>query len=106
MGISVWSTGLIGLPELLQSPLFDAGYIGPGDPAQRGDLPLGQRLTVIQAVAQANDLGLPGGQARLHAAADLTAGIPQIQLLQHIVVHADHVHQGQGAALPLLIQAV
>ena len=62
------------LPQLFQRPLFDAGYIGPGDAEGRGDLPLGQGDGAPQPVPQADDLGLPGGQALVHQAAEPEGG--------------------------------
>lgn len=83
-----------------------AGYITPRNSAQRGNLPLGQRLAAVQPVAQPDDVRLPLAQTAVHAPAHLGAGVPDVQLLQHVVVHADHVHQGQRIALSIGVQAV
>ena len=74
-------------------------YIGPADAALGGDLPLGTGRAAVQAVAQGDDLPLPVSQAGPDALAYLDAGVPGVQILQHGVVHRDHVHQGQGASL-------
>ena len=86
--------------------LAAAGYIGSGDAAQSGDFPLGQRLSAAQAVPQADDVGFPFRQAGIHTPAHPLAGVPEIQLLQHVVVHLHHVDEGQGVAVPLRVQAV
>lgn len=82
------------------------GYIGPGDAALGGDFTLGQRVLSAQAVAQADDHGLPLVQAILYALPHPDTGLPGIQIVQHIVVHADDVHQGEGAAVPVCLQRV
>lgn len=81
-------------------------YIGPADAAAGGDLPLCSGRAVIQAVAQGDDGPLPIGQAGGHAVPYLAAGVPGVQFLQHVVVHSDHIHQRQGAAVIIAIQAV
>lgn len=81
-------------------------YIGPADAAAGGDLPLCSGRAVIQAVAQGDDGPLPIGQAGGHAVPYLAAGVPGVQFLQHVVVHGDHIHQRQGAAVVIAIQAV
>ena len=83
-----------------------AGYIGPGDAAPGGDLPLGEGGAAVQAVAEGYDLPLPPVQAGLDAAAHPGAGILGIQVLQKGVVHPDGVHEGEGAPLPLPVQGV
>lgn len=86
--------------------LSAAGYIAPGDPAQRRDLPLGEGSLAAQAVAQADDVGFPPGEAGAHAPAHLSAGIPQIQLFQHIVIHPNHIDEREGAIFPVAVQRV
>ena len=81
-------------------------YIRPADAALGGDLPLGAGGAAVQAVAQGDDLPLPVGQAGPDALADLDAGVPGVQVLQHGVVHRDHIHKGKGAALPRGLQGV
>ena len=86
--------------------LVPAGYIAPRDPAPGGDLPLGLGRLAVQAVALDDDPPLPLGEALLHISADLKAGVPGVQVLQHVIVHAQHVHQGQGVPLPVRVQGV
>lgn len=83
-----------------------AGNIGAGNAAKRCDLPLGEGRAVVQAVAQADDVGLPSAEAGFYAPAHLGAGVPQIQILQHIVIHPDYVDQGQRAVLSVAVQRV
>lgn len=83
-----------------------ARYIGAGDAALGRDLPLGQGRAGIQAVPEGDDHGLPLVQASLDAPAHLGAGVTGIQLLQHIVVHADGVHQRQGVAVPIPVNGI
>ena len=92
--------------ELLERFFLNARYIGPADAAAGGDLPLCSGRAVIQAVAQGDDGPLPIGQAGGHAVPYLAAGVPGVQVLQHGVVHGDHVHQGQRAALTPRLQGV
>ena len=87
MDIFLWHPAI---HPLLQ--LFYAGYIGAADAAQRRDFPLGARRAVIQSISQGNDRALSGCQAGIDTAADPYAGIPGIQLLQHIIVYGDYIH--------------
>ena len=95
-------------PETSPSALAIAAarYIGAGDAALGRDLPLGQGRAGIQAVPEGDDHGLPLVQASLDAPAHLGAGVTGIQLLQHIVVHADGVHQRQGVAVPIPVNGI
>ena len=86
--------------------LAAAGYIGPGDAALGGDFPLGQGRAGVESVAQGDDHGLPLVQALGHAPAHLGAGVPGIQLLQHIIVHADGIQKGQGVPIPVPVDGV
>ena len=83
-----------------------AGYIGPADAAAGGHLPLGAGREAVQAVALGDDVPLSPVQALPHAPAHLGAGLPGVQLLQHVVIHADHVHERQGVAVAVGIQGV
>jgi len=82
-----------------------ARYIGTADAAQNGDLPLGERLLIVQPVAQPDDVVLSRCQAG-HAFAHLDAGVPQVKILQHGVVHLDYIHKGERVAVSLRIQTV
>lgn len=95
-------------PETSPSALAIAAarYIGAGDAALGRDLPLGQGRAGIQAIPEGDDHGLPLVQASLDAPAHLGAGVTGIQLLQHIVVHADGVHQRQGVAVPIPVNGI
>ena len=81
--------------------LAAARYIGPGDAALGSDFSLGQGRAGVQPVAQGNNHSLPLIQALGHASAHLGAGVTGVQLLQHIVVYADGVHQREGAAVSI-----
>ena len=81
-------------------------YIGPGDAEGGGDLPLGQGDGTPQPVPQADDLGLPGGQALVDQAAEPERRVPVMEILQHSVVHPHHVHQLQGVALLVRVDGV
>ena len=86
--------------------LAAAGYIGPGDAEGGGDLPLGQGNGPPQTVPQADDLGLPGGQALVDQAAELERCVPVVEILQHGVIHPYHVHQLQGVALLVRVDGI
>ncbi len=86
--------------------LAAAGYIAPADAAALGDLALGQGRLAAQAVAQGDDLGLPGRQAPAHRPAHPAAGLLEVQILQHGVVHPDHVHEGEVVAVAVVLQRV
>lgn len=86
--------------------LVPAGYVAAADAALGGDLPLGLGRVVIQAIAADDHPALPVIQAGVHAPAHPAAGVPGVQVLQHGVVHGDHVHQGQRAALTPRLQGV
>ena len=51
-------------------------------------------------------MGLPPGEAGIHAPPHLGTGVPEVQLLQHIVVHPDHVDERQGATFAVAVQGV
>ena len=84
--------------------LAAAGYIGPADPTLGRNLPLGARRPLIQSIPQGDDQPLPRGQAGLDTAADFSAGVPRVQLLQQVVVHGKYVHQRQGVPIPTGLQ--
>ena len=84
--------------------LVPAGYIGPADPTLGRNLPLGARRPLIQSIPQGDDQPLPRGQAGLDTAADFSAGVPRVQLLQQVVVHGKYVHQRQGVPIPTGLQ--
>lgn len=86
--------------------LSAAGYIASGNPTQRCDFSLGEGRLAAQTVAQANNLGFPPGEAGAYAPAYLGAGVPQVQLLQHVVVHPHHVDEREGAVFCFTIQRV
>ena len=68
------------------------------------NLPLGARRPLIQSIPQGDDQPLPRGQAGLDTAADFSAGVPRVQLLQQVVVHGKYVHQRQGVPIPTGLQ--
>ena len=82
------------------------GYIGPADTALSRNFPLGLGRLLPQAIAQGNNFSLPGGEAGLYTLPHLSAGIPGIQLLQHIVIHRYNIHKGQGTAIPSRLQGL
>ena len=98
--------GFVCLAQLFQGLFLNAGDVGAADAAQGGDFPLGEGSLLVEAVAQLDDVGLPGGEAGVHALPHPLAGVPQVQVFQHGVVHAHYVHQGQGIALWVSVQAV
>ncbi len=61
------SPPLQGFPGIVY--FIGSRYMGAGDPAQGDDLPLGKGLLAVQAVAQADDVGLPG---RVSIISDMT----------------------------------
>ena len=95
-----------GGPQLLQGPFFDAGYIAPGDPKRGGDLPLGQRHSAAQAVAQTDDLCLPAGQTLPQQGVEPQGVVTVVEIFQHGVIYAYHVDQLQGVALLVVLDGV
>ena len=81
-------------------------YIAAGDAEGGGDLPLRQGDGAPQAVPQADDLGLPVRQALIHQPSEPQGAVPVVEVLQHGVVHAHHVHQLQGVALLVRLDGV
>ena len=75
--------------------LSAAGYIGAADAALARDFPLCTGGSVVQPIAHCNDHPLPRRQTGPDALAHFNAGVPRVQVLQHIVVHGDDVHQRQ-----------
>ena len=80
--------------------LVPAGYIAAADAALHGDLPLCQRLAVAQPVAQQNDALLARGQAGVYGGMEPAVDLFFGQLLEQILLRADHVHQRQRVAVP------
>ncbi len=73
--------------------LSAAGYIAPGDAEGGGNLPLGQRYGAPQAVAEADNLRLPGGEALPDQLVKPQGVVPVMKVLQHGVVHAHDIHE-------------
>lgn len=92
--------------QLFQGLFFNAADIAPADAALLGDLPLGEGVAAGQSIAQVDHQLLPLLQAVLHALAHRCPGISGGELLQHIVIYPQHIHQGQGVAFPLGVQSV
>ena len=86
--------------------LSAAGHIAPGDAEGGGDLPLGQGHGAAQAVAQADDLGLPFGEALSNQLVEADGIVPVMEVLQHRVVHTDNVHKLQGIAVFIRVNGV
>ena len=79
--------------------LVPAGYIAAADAKGGGDLPLGQGDGAAEAVAQADDLGFPGGQHLPHQAAELPGALLLVEILQEGILRAHDVDELQGIAL-------
>ena len=94
------------LAQLFQRPLFDAGYIGPGNPEGGGNFPLGQGDGAAQPVPQANDLRLPGGQTLPDDLVEPERAVPVVDIVQHGVIHAHHIHQLEGIALLVCLNGI
>ena len=73
--------------------LSAAGYIAPGDAEGGGNLPLGQRYGAPQAVAEADNFRLPGGEALPDQLVKPQGVVPVMKVLQHGVVHAHDIHE-------------
>lgn len=86
--------------------LVPAGYIAAADAKGRGHLPLGLGEVAAQAVAAADDLGLPLRQAGVHQLPDAHLLLPVRHVREHGVVAAHHVQQAQGVAGVIAVDAV
>ena len=75
--------------------LVPAGYIGAADAAFRRDLPLRERCAVAKAVAQGDDHPLPRRQHCVHDLVELPVGLPCAEILEQILIRAQHIHQRQ-----------
>ena len=58
-------------PQLRQRSFFDAGNIASGNAQMGGHLPLGEGDLPAQAIPQADDLLLPGGEIGLYVLVEL-----------------------------------
>ena len=94
------------LPELFQRPFFDAGHIAPGDAEGGGDLPLSQGHGASQAVAEADNFCLPGGEALPDQLVESQGVVPVVEVLQHGVVHAYDVHELEGVSVLVGVDGV
>ena len=81
-------------------------YIRPRYTALGGHLTLGQRFAVIQSIAKRDDGCLPLVQTSFHTFSHLDARVSGIQFLQHIVIHADGVHQRKRIAIPVPVNGI
>ena len=97
---------LEGLPEFFQGPLFDPGDIASGDAEGGGNLPLGQGHGAPQAVAEADNLRLPGGEALPDEAVEPDGVVPVVEVLQHGVVHPHDVHELEGVSVLVGVDGV
>lgn len=86
--------------------LAAAGYIGPGNPEGGGNFPLGQGDGAAQPVPQANDLRLPGGQTLPDDLVEPERAVPVVDIVQHGVIHAHHIHQLEGIALLVCLNGI
>ena len=72
----------------------------------RGNLPLRFGRLVIQPIPHGDDHLLPVAETPLHILPDLDTGISCVQILQHVVVHTDHVHEREGVSVAVAVQRV
>lgn len=86
--------------------LAAAGHIGPGNPEGGGNFPLGQGDGAAQPVPQANDLRLPGGQTLPDDLVEPERAVPVVDIVQHGVIHAHHIHQLEGIALLICLNGI
>lgn len=86
--------------------LVPARYIAAADAEGGGDLPLGQWDRAAEAVAQADDLSLPGGEHIPHKAAELPGALLLVEILQQGILRAHDVNELQGVALPVRLNGV
>lgn len=86
-------------PQLLQRPLFYAGYIAAADTRDLGHLPLAVGRAALQAVAQDDHLPLLLGQTTIHRPAEIAHRLPAADPLQQILILTDHVHQRQSCPI-------
>lgn len=86
--------------------LSAAGHIASGDAEGGGDFPLGQGHGAPQAVAQADNLRLPGGEPLPDKPVEPQGVVPVVKVLQHGVVHAHHVHELEGVAVLVGVDGV
>lgn len=75
--------------------LVPAGYIASADMIGGGHLPLSLGHPALQAVAAADDVGLPLRQPLGHQAAYQCPVVLVLQVLQHGVAFTHHVADGQ-----------
>ena len=75
--------------------LVPAGYVGTRNAALRGDLPLRQRVSPTESVAQNQDRPLPRRQRPRHRVVELPVHLLRAQVFEQILVCADHIHQRQ-----------
>ena len=73
--------------------LMAAGYVRPADAKGGGHFPLGQGDRASQAVAQTDDLRFPGRQVGFDQLMEQQGAVPGVDVLQHGVIHAYHIHQ-------------
>ena len=86
--------------------LGPAGDIAAADTEGCGDLPLGQWDRAAEAIAQADDLSLPGSEHLPHQAAELPGALLLVEILQQGILRAHDVTELQGVALPVRLNGV
>ena len=86
--------------------LVPARYIAPRDAEGGGHLLLRQRDGAAEAVPQADDLSLPSRERLRHQPAQAHGAVPVVDIVQHGVVHAHHVHELERVALLVRVDGV
>lgn len=93
-----------GFLQLVQGALFDTGHIAARDPILLRQFPLGARRFSAKAIALTNDVRLPLGQALVHQLTYPDMALAGIQIIQHRILHTNHVHQKQVIAVLISLQ--
>lgn len=86
--------------------LTAAGYIGTRYAAAHCYLALGKGLAFIESVAQGNNSSFPLIQALFDTLPHPETGISGIQFFQHIVIHANGIHQRQRVPVSVTVNGI
>ena len=93
-------------PQFFQRLFFNARYIASGDSKERGYFPLGQGKRSPKTIAQADDLRFPGAESLFDQPAQKKGAVPVMEILQHGVIHTDHIQQLQCIAVLISFDGV
>ena len=90
--------------QLFQRALFEPGDIGSADAAFLRGFQLGQGLSAVKPIAQADDARFPLVETAVKVFPQAAAKLPTADLVGKILLRCHHVHKLKAVPLPVGVQ--